>query len=78
MIGHISLDMKILGKRSAGNLHAAFDEAGIGNVITGVRTEAHMRKQWKKPPIPKVRAPILDPTLERRIKLLEKNKNLKE
>jgi hypothetical protein len=28
MIGHISFDLKILGKRSAGNRHAAFDEAG--------------------------------------------------
>jgi hypothetical protein len=31
-IGHISLWAKLAGKRSAGNLHAAFDEAGTGNV----------------------------------------------
>jgi hypothetical protein len=30
-IGHINLKTKITGKRSAGNLHAAFDEAGTGN-----------------------------------------------
>jgi len=31
MIGHINFDMKVLGKRSAGNLHATFDVAGAGN-----------------------------------------------
>ena len=31
-IGHIDLWVKLAGKRSAGNLHAAFDEAGTGNV----------------------------------------------
>ena len=30
-IGHISLDMKTTGKRSAGKPHVAFDEAGTGN-----------------------------------------------
>lgn len=28
--------MKLLGKRSAGNPHAAFDVAGAGNVTKGV------------------------------------------
>ena len=32
-IGHISFDMKLLGKRSAGKSQAAFDEAGDGNRI---------------------------------------------
>lgn len=31
MIGQISFYMKVLGKRSAGNLHATFDVAGAGN-----------------------------------------------
>lgn len=30
-IGHINLDKKLIGKRSAGNLQAAFDEEGAGN-----------------------------------------------
>ena len=30
-IGHINFDMKVLGERSAGNPHAAFDVAGFGN-----------------------------------------------
>ena len=32
MIGY-KLDLKSLGKRSASNAHAAFDEAGAGNTI---------------------------------------------
>jgi len=35
-IGFINLDEKLSGKRSAGNPHAAFDEAGAGNVTKGV------------------------------------------
>jgi hypothetical protein len=31
-IGHINLGMKHIGKRSVGNPHAAFEEAGTGNV----------------------------------------------
>ena len=31
MIGHISFDLKVLGERSAGNPHATFDVAGVGN-----------------------------------------------
>jgi len=30
-LGHIKLDKKTTGKRSAGKPHAAFDEAGAGN-----------------------------------------------
>ena len=33
IIGRINLWKKITGKRSAGNLHVAFDEAGTGNVL---------------------------------------------
>ena len=32
-IGHISFDVKVTGKRSAGKPHAAFDVAGDGNGI---------------------------------------------
>ena len=41
-IGHITLDVKQTGKRSAGNPHAAFEEAGTGNVTrgAGLRTNA--------------------------------------
>ena len=41
-IGPINLDEKLSGKRSAGNPHAAFDEAGAGNVTkgAGLRTAA--------------------------------------
>jgi hypothetical protein len=31
---HINLGVKRVGKRSAGKLHAAFDEAGAGNGLT--------------------------------------------
>ena len=33
MIGHISFDTKLSGKRSAGKLHATFDVAGDGNGV---------------------------------------------
>lgn len=51
-IGPINLDEKLSGKRSAGNLHAAFDEAGAGNVAkeVGLRTAA---KAPDNPPTPK-------------------------
>ena len=41
-IGRITLDVKQAGKRSAGKPHAAFDEAGAGNVTmgAGLRTNA--------------------------------------
>jgi hypothetical protein len=41
-IGHINLDKKQIGKRSAGNPHAAFDVAGAGNVmmVAGLRPMA--------------------------------------
>ena len=54
--------MKHPGKRSAGNLHAAFDEAGVGNVTmgAGLRPTA---KTLDEPPDPTVGAPIPDPTV---------------
>jgi hypothetical protein len=60
-IGPINRDEKLSGKRSAGNPHAAFDEAGAGNVTKGVgkRTAA---KAPDNPPTSKVSAPVLDPT----------------
>jgi hypothetical protein len=62
-IGPINLDEKLLGKRSAGNPHAAFGEAGAGNVTkgAGLRTAA---KAADNPPVPKVSAPVLDPTVQ--------------
>ena len=63
MIGHINLHMKQTGERSAGKRHAAFDEAGAGNVtmVTGLRAIA---KVMESPPVPNVCAPVLDPTCE--------------
>ena len=64
MIGPISLDTKSIGKRSALNAHAAFDEAGAGNVtrVIGLRPRAKARERSTDGP--KVRAPVLDPTCE--------------
>ena len=61
-IGPINLDEKLSGKRSAGNLHAAFDEAGAGDVTNGagLRTAAKVADNL---PDPKVSAPVLDPTV---------------
>lgn len=54
--------MKLAGKRSAGNPHAAFDEAGAGNVTMGARLRP-IAKALDEPPEPyKVRAPVLDHT----------------
>ncbi len=63
MIGPISLDMKSIGKRSALNAHAAFDEAGAGNVtwLIGLRPQAKARGGTTGNR--KVRAPVPDPTL---------------
>ena len=53
--------MKVTGKRSAGNPHAPFDEAGAGNRTTaaGLRSKA---KAMEQPPEPKGFAPVLDTT----------------
>jgi len=55
-IGLINLDEKPTGKRSAGEPHAAFDEAGAGLRATAKAVES--------PPEPNARAPVLDPTYE--------------
>jgi hypothetical protein len=56
--------VKLTGKRSAGNPHAAFDKAGAGNVTMGAGLRP-MAKAMDEPPDPNVRAPVLDPTCER-------------
>jgi RNA-directed DNA polymerase len=43
-IGPISLGVKQTGERSAGNLHAAFDEAGAGNVARSGWCDTRRRK----------------------------------
>jgi hypothetical protein len=43
-IGLISLDMKQMGERSAGNPHAAFDVAGTGNVARPRWCDTRRRK----------------------------------
>ena len=60
-IGHIILDTKQAGERSAANPHAAFDAAGTGDVtmVDGMRSIA---KAVEVPPEPNVYAPVLDPT----------------
>jgi len=62
-MSHITYYTKPPGQRSAGKPHAALDEAGAGNVamVAGLRAVA---KAAELPPEPKVRAPVLDPTLE--------------
>lgn len=59
----INLGVKLSGKRSAGNPHAAFDVAGVGNVTkgAGLRTAA---KVAGNTPNPKEGAPALDPTFK--------------
>ncbi len=61
MIGPINFDVKLSGKRSAGNPLAAFEEAGAENVTKGVglRTAA---KAADNTPDPKESASVLDPT----------------
>src|SRR5258708_33776121 len=54
-IGLISLDMKQMGERSAGNPHAAFDVAGAGN---GARSRYLGRgRRGSRPPYPAERQP---------------------
>ena len=63
MIGHITLDAKQTGTRSAGNPHAACDEAGTGNGFT-VRTLRHSQRKRGETDRLDLRnaAPVLDPT----------------
>src|ERR1017187_10037849 len=62
-IGHITLDAKQTGTRSAGNPHAACDEAGIGNGFR-VRILRHSQRKQGAPARLDLRstAPVLDPT----------------
>jgi hypothetical protein len=62
-IGLITLDLKHTGKRSAGNPHAGFDEAGTGNQLTVwlVRHSQRKRRETDRPNLRSM-APVLDPT----------------
>jgi hypothetical protein len=66
-IGHITLEAKQAGKRSAGNPHATFEEAGAGNGIT-VRLVRHSQRKRGATDRPDLRvtAPVLDPTCVQR------------
>ena len=61
---HITRGVKAIGKRSAGKPHAAFDEAGVGNVVMGAELRPRA-KAMEQPPDPKIGAPVPDPTDER-------------
>ena len=62
-IGPITLDAKCAGARSAGNPHAACEEAGAGNGFT-VRLVRHSQRKRGVTDRPRLRstAPALDPT----------------
>ncbi|MEA1962062.1 MAG: hypothetical protein U9N81_12480, partial [Bacillota bacterium] len=68
-IGHINLDAKRLGKRSAGKPHAAFDVAGVGNgKMTRLRgTLTRKGRNGKASQGLHFTAPALDPTLARKL-----------
>lgn len=66
MIGPITLATKHAGERSAGKPPAPFDVAGAGNVTMAAGLRA-IAKALEHPPEPKVGAPVLDPTDERRL-----------
>ncbi len=63
LLGPITLGAKHPEKRSAGNLHAAFDVAGAGNVARGAGLRPRA-KALGKPPDRAEGAPVLDPTWE--------------
>jgi len=64
-IGHINLEVKLTRKRNAGDPHIAFDEAGAGNVaMVETVNPTGNRKSLCGNPLPKVCAPVLDPTDE--------------
>ena len=64
-IGHINLGMKQAGKPSAGNLHAGFDVAGVGNQLA-VWLMRHSQRKRRAMDRLNLRsmAPVLDPTWE--------------
>ena len=62
-MGHITLAAKCAGKRSAGDPHAAFEEAGAGNGATDHPTRARRGKpRIRTRTILRATAPVLDPT----------------
>jgi hypothetical protein len=67
VIGPISLGAKETGERSAGNLRAAFDEAGAGNVAWSKWCDTRRRKGETTGTQTSIHtgAPVLDPTDER-------------
>src|SRR6516162_2500686 len=61
-ISHITFDMKCAGARSAGNLHATCDAAGVGDGITATPNRARRWKRRKQPrKFLRIHAPALDP-----------------
>jgi hypothetical protein len=62
-IGLITLGPKPAGARSAGNPHAACEEAGAGNGVTDHPNRARRGKPWiETREILRTTAPVLDPT----------------
>ena len=67
LIGPINLDAKCAGKRSPGNPHAAFEEAGAGNGVTDVPKRARRGKpRIQTRDVLRTTAPVLDPTCSSR------------
>jgi len=61
----MNLWVKLTRKRNAGNPHVTFDEAEAGNVaMVETVNPAGNRKSPFGNPLPKVCAPVLDPTKE--------------
>jgi hypothetical protein len=62
-ISHITLEVKVTGKRSAGNPHAAFERAGTGDGLTERLVRHSQRKRGVTDrSILRGTAPVLDPT----------------
>ena len=62
-ISRITLDVKATGERSAGNPHAPFDAAGIGNQFTvGLLRHSQRKRGATDRPDLRGMAPVLDPT----------------
>lgn len=65
MMGLISFDANCAGARSAGNPHAACEEAGTGNGATGHATRARRGQPWIQTSVSlRATAPVLDPTMD--------------
>jgi hypothetical protein len=62
-ISHITLEVKLTGKRSGGNPHAAFERAGTGDGLTERLVRRSQRKRGVTDrSILRGTAPVLDPT----------------